>query len=381
MKKIVGKVARAKWGAFVVPLSLCFILANCDKPPPKKETKAPPPSVVVEVAQMKDLAQADEFKGRIEAIDSVELRARVPGYLEKRPFKEGGLVKAGDLLFEIERKPYEIALNQAKANLKSAQGALVNAQKDFERKDELAKKQFSSEAVRDQAQATLTQAQGAILAREADVEQAKLNLSYTRIVAPLTGLIGRSTYSKGAYLSPQSSSLATLVQHDPIYVTFPVTQRLLLEVRKDGRTADGVFVELILSDGSTYEHKGKINFADVQSTSTTDSVLVRATFPNPDQLLIDKQVIDARVVGKEPEKKLVIPQPALLVDQLGSYVLAVDKNNKVVQKRLKTGQQRGVYMEVVSGLEDGDKVVVSGLQKIRPGIVVKPEIAEKQLSQ
>lgn len=364
-----------------LPLCLCFMLVSCDSPPPKTQAKAVPAPVTVEKVRMQDLAATNTYTGRIEAIDSVDLRARVSGYLQKRPFTEGSLVKAGDLLFEIEREPYEIALKQAKANLASAEGTLLNAKQDFERKDELAKKQFSSEAVRDDAKATLTQAQGALQARKADVEQATLNLSYTRILAPMDGLISRSSYSKGAFLSPQSGTLATLVRHDPIYVTFPVPQHVLLSVRRKGQGSDSVFVELLLSDGSLYKHKGKIDFAEVQATASTDSVLVRASVPNPDKLLVDKQVVDVRVVGKETEKKLVLPQPALLVDQLGSYVLAVDENNKVIQKRLKTGKQRGVYMEVISGLKEGDKVIVSGLQRIRPGLLVKPEMAEKTLSQ
>ena len=360
-------------GLFIV----CSILvAGCEAEKQKSQAKAPPPAVIVESVRLTDLNSVDTFTGRIEAMDSVQVRARISGYLQKRPFKEGSEVKKGDLLFEIERKPFEIALSQSESALASANAAATNAKQNFDRKETLARKNISSQASLDDARTALTQATAEIRVRESAVERAKLDLSYTRLMAPMDGLIGRAAYSVGAYLTPQSNSLATLVRQDPMYVTFPVPQEILLEVRKAGRGADSVFVELILADGTTYDQKGKIEFADVQTTASTDSVLVRATIPNPKRLLIDRQIVDVRVIRKKPDSKLVMSQSALLIDQAGSYALKVDDANKIVMQRIKSGERRGSLVVINEGLAAGERVVVSGHQKSQPGKVVSPQTAE-----
>lgn len=347
-------------------------LAGCKETEQQAAPAPPPPAVVVAQAKMQDLASASTYTGRIEAIDTVDLRARVSGYLEAFNFEEGKKVNKGDVLFEIERKPYEIVLAQAEANLASAKAALANAQVTYDRKKELAQKNIASQADLDNAEAALKQAEASIQARVADVENAKLNLSYTRILAPFSGIIGPKTYSPGAFLSAQSNPLATLVRQDPMYITFPVPQRVLLDVRKRGQNVDSVYVELILADGTSYDEKGKIQFADVQATASTDSVLIRASVPNPDGLLVDKQVVDVRVVANDPQEKLVIPQSALLLDQQGAYVLKVDQSKKVVLQRIKTGDEYGTSLVVTEGLKAGDEVIVSGQQKTRPGQEVAP---------
>jgi len=371
---VLKRLARAAGGLCAV--FLFGILAGCGQGSSNQRAAPPAPTVVVDKVALQDLASSETFTGRIEAIDTVELRARISGYLKARNFTEGAEVKQGSLLFEIERDPFEIALAQANANLANAKAALTLAQQTFGRSQELAERKVTSQANLDNARAQLEQAQAAIKAREADVEKAKLDLSYTRITAPMNGRIGRAAYSPGAYLTASSNPLATLVQQDPIYVTFPVPQRVLLDVRKQGLAANSVYVELILSDGTTYDQKGQIGFVDVQATSSTDSVLVRAKIPNPKRLLVDRQIVQVRVVRKKPEKKLVVSQSALLLDQQGAYVLTVGTDNKVGIRRIQTGAQRGPLIVVDKGLKAGEQVIVSGHQKAKPGATVKPNAAQ-----
>jgi membrane fusion protein (multidrug efflux system) len=323
-----------------------------------------------------DLSNARTFTGRVEAIDTVEVRARVQGFLKERHFDEGSEVEKGALLFEIEADPFELAVQQAEANMASAEAALTLAKQTFERSDELASRNTVSQATLDDARSKLAQAQANLKAQQAQLQTAKLNLSYTNIEAPMKGRVGRAAFSVGNLVGPDSGPLVQLVAQDPVYVSFPVPQWLLLQVRKAGEGPDSVFVELELADGSTYEHRGQIQFVEVQATAATDSVMVRAKVPNPEGLLIDKQLVNVRVVRKQPEQKLVVSQSALLLDQQGAYVLSVGPEDKVAIKRIEVGEQQGPYIVVKSGLEAGDKVIVSGHQKARPGSTVSPQMAK-----
>jgi membrane fusion protein (multidrug efflux system) len=351
----------------------CLLLAGCGSGGAPNQAAQPPPSVVTEAASLQDIAEERTFTGRVEAIDKVQIRARVQGFLKSRDFQEGAETKAGELLFEIEREPFEIAVQQAEANLASSRAALTLAQQTFDRTQELASRGTGTKANLDTAQSGLIQAQSNVKAREADLESARLNLSYTRISAPMEGKIGRSAYSVGNFIGPESGTLALLVKQDPVYVTFPVPQWLLLQVRKAKQPTDDFIIKLRLSDGSTYEPDGRIAFSDVQATSSTDSVTVRATMPNPKRLLIDQQLVSVLVVRKTPDRKLMISQSALLLDQQGSYVLAVGAENKVEIKRITAGEQRGPNIVVENGLTAGERVIVSGHQKARPGSPVKPQ--------
>ncbi|MCC2098047.1 MAG: efflux RND transporter periplasmic adaptor subunit [Hyphomicrobiales bacterium] len=337
--------------------------------------------MIVEKVEMKDLTAAETFTGRIEATDTVQIMARVTGFLKGRHFVQGSLVKKGSLLFEIDAAPFRIALDQAQANLASAKAAQNLAQQTFDRNQALSQRNVASKAQLDSARAALEQAKAVVAARVSDVDKAKLDLSYTRITAPIDGLIGRAAVSEGAYITASTGALATLVRRNPIYVTFPVPQRTLAEVRKAGKPANGaapaqnVYVEIVLSDGSKYQHRGTIKFFDVQATVSTDAVLVRAEVPNPDGLLVDRQVVEAHVVRKAPERKLVMSQSAMLLDQKGPYALVVGDDNKVVMRRISTGEQQGPLIVVTDGLKAGERVIVSGQQKARPGVTVAPQAA------
>ena len=360
-----------------LPLLAVFLLAGCDSDSPAPQGQATnAPAVVVEPVQLKDVTEERTFTGRIEAIEKVQIRARVQGFLKKRNFEEGAEITKGQLLFEIERDPYEVAVAQADATLANAKAALVLARQTYDRTSALAKSNTASRAALDTAQTQLSQAEAAVQAQQAALKSAQLNLGYTRITAPIDGRVGRATYSVGNLVSIDSNPLVTLVAQDPMYVTFPVPQWLLLEVRKEGIDPDSVFVRLRLADGTLYDQEGQIRFADVESTSSTDSVMVRASIPNPQRLLVDQQLVTVMVVTKQPERRLVVSQSAILLDQQGPYVLGVDAESKVAIRRIEVGEQRGPLIVVKSGLAEGDSVIVSGHQKVRPGIVVAASQAE-----
>lgn len=359
---------------FVAAL-LMLPLQGCGEDKSKAQPKRaapPPPAVVVERAAMNDFISQSSFTGRIEAIDKVGIRARISGYLKKRLFTEGSEIKKGELLFEIEQAPFEIAVREVQANLAAATAALDLRQKVFDRTKTLLRRNTTSQASLDQARSTLLQARATVQARKADLQKVKLDLGYTKITAPFAGRAGRSAFSEGAYLTTSSGALVMLVAQDPMYVQFPVPQKQLLEVNKNGLKSDGVFVELTLADGSIYKEKGKILFSDVQATSGTDSVIVRASIANPDRLLVDQQLVQVSVVRKKPEPQLAVSQSALLIDQQGTYVFVVDDKNKIVINRIITGKQIGSLTTVVSGLKTGDRVVISGHQKVQPGKAVTP---------
>jgi membrane fusion protein, multidrug efflux system len=350
-------------------------LQGCGNDSSKAQSKGgmpPPPAVVVERAVMSDFILQSTYTGRIEAIDKVDIRARVSGYLKKRHFVEGSEIKKGELLFEIEQAPFEIAVHEAQANLAAADAALELGKSVFDRTSTLVERKTISKATLDTARATLLQARATVQARKADLQKVQLDLGYTRITAPFSGRAGRAAFSEGAYITTSSGSLVMLVAQDPTYVKFPVPQKQLLEVQRSGGNNDGMFVELTLADGSVYEEKGKILFSDVQATSGTDSVIVRASIANPDRLLVDQQLVQVSVVRKKPDPQLSISQSALLIDQQGTYVFVVDDDNKIVINRIVTGKQLGSLTSVISGLKVGDRVVISGHQKVQPGKPVTP---------
>lgn len=341
---------------------------------------APPPSVGVETVRLRDVADELAFIGRVQAIDKVSIRARVDGFLATRSFDEGREAIKDQVLFSLEKAPYEAALALANANLANARAALALAQATYDRTKSLADRGTSSQAALDDASSKLAQSRAAVQAQEATVKQAEINLGYTDIRAPMDGRTGRAAYSIGEYVGPSSNTLVTLVRQDTMYVAFPVPQRVLLSGRREGRTAESVLVRLKLPDGSTYKHDGSISFAEVEGNAGTDTITVRAAFPNPERLLIDQQIVGVSVVPKNSEVKLMMSQAALLLDQQGAHVLLVTAENKVEVRRIEVAEQRGPLIVIKRGLAEGDRVITSGQQKVRPGITVNASEVEQDLS-
>ena len=215
-------------------------------------------------------------------------------------------------------------------------------------------------------------AKGTLMTDEANLRTAKINLGYTDIVAPIAGKIGRTSLTKGNVVGPESGPLTTIVSQDPMYVTFPVSQREFLEAQDSSRERDtkSIKVRIRFSDGSTYDQLGVINFIDVSVDRTTDTVIARATIPNPKGVLIDGQLVRVVLESGKPEEAVVIPQSALIADQQGVYVFVVE-DGKAAVKRLKLGDETGTEVVVEDGLSTGAQVIVEGLQNVRPGIAVR----------
>lgn len=363
-----------------------LVAAACGEEPTAAVDNAPPPAVTVAPVVEKDVTDSIDFTGRVEATDTVDLRARVQGFLEQRLFEEGATVEDGSTLFVIEKEPFQAAVDAAEGALARAQAELTRASKDRERYEVLVNKGDVSRQQFDQAVAAELAAQAEVKSREADLEKAKLDLGYTDIHSPISGRIGRSNYSVGNLVGPDSGVLATIVSQDPIYVTFPVSQRLVLDYQKKRQErgeGEKMIVRVHLSDGTTYEEPGRIEFADIQVSESTDTLTLRADVANPNGLLIPGQFVNVSLESEEPEKALVIPQAAVQIDQAGLYVLVVGAENKVDVRRIETEERgaQGGDLVVSSGLEAGDRVVVEGAQKVRPGQVVDPVVASAPAGQ
>jgi membrane fusion protein (multidrug efflux system) len=341
----------------------------------QQRTAAPPPAVSVVAVARKNITPSATFTGRIEAIDRVDLRARVEGYLETRQFSEGGEVKAGQLLFTIEKDTYVAAVAQAKATVARAESSIQLARIELARQDELVRKQVASQQKLDEARAKYGETEADLQRQKAMLDQAQIDLKYTEIYSPIAGQIGRSKFSVGNYLTPRSGTLATVVSRDPMYVTFPVTQRELLAMRQRAREAGvdarAVKVRLRLADGSLYEQDGSVNFIDIQVSAETDTVTVRADVANPQRLLVDGQLVTAVVETAVPKSALVVPQQALQFDQTGYFVLIVDSESKVKVRPVGIGPAPEGHVEITSGLQEGDRVITEGIQKVRPEQVVQ----------
>jgi membrane fusion protein (multidrug efflux system) len=323
-------------------------------------------------AEKRPISKALDFVGRVEAINRVEIRARVKGYLEAVLFKEGDLIKEGAPLYRIEKGLFEAAVGQAQGALDTSKAQYELAIKTRKRQEELFAKNVAAEKALDEAVALEGSGKGAIETSEANLQTAQINLGYTDITAPITGKVGRTALTKGNVVGPDSGVLTTMVSEDPMYVTFPVSQREFLRAAQTGRPTDvkSIKVQIRFSDGSIYDQVGEINFVDVTVDRATDTVIARATMPNPDGRLIDGTLVRVNLESGTPEEKLVIPQGALIADQEGVYVFIVE-DGKAVVKRIKTGGESGTNVVVEAGLSGGEQVIVEGLQGVRPGVAVR----------
>lgn len=338
------------------------------------QEQAAPPVVTVQAVEKREVPNVSEFIGRIQAVERVDIQVRVTGTLLKPQFTEGDRVEPGQLLYEIDPAPFQAEVDAKEAQLASAKATAVNADLNNKRAQELAQTQAGSRATADTREAELAQANAGVQIAEADLEMSRITLGYTRIEAPISGRVGRNAITEGNIVSPASGPLTTIVKDDVVWAVFAPSQREVLEHRKAAFTKQPV-VRLKMADGSLYSGTGTVDYIDNTADSNTDSQVLRATFDNPDRLLVDGQTIRVEIEQPTDAPVLVVPQVALAADQSGTFVLVVDGENKVATQYVTTGSQRDGIAVITDGLKEGDRVIVQGAQRVRPGMVVDPKQA------
>jgi len=329
-----------------------------------------PPSVLVQAAELKPLSAQTEFIGRAAAKDKVELRARIKGFLGPRKYTDGDMVKEGQVVFTIEPEPFLAVVDQKTALRDAAKAALTNAEIQLKRASELLRTNTGTQAVFDQRTSEQLQAKAALEDADAQLRDAQINLSYTEIRSPINGRIGRAALSPGNIVSPDSGVLATVVSDQPMRVLFPVTQRELMEARRDTDGAEQLVVQVRLADGSIYKEKGKIDFLDVTVDPKTDGQIVRAEFANADHTLTDGQTLRVVIEKEKAPTVIVVPEASVSIDQAGSYLFVVNDKGVVEQRRIKPGTSREGMLAVEEGVKAGEKIIVQGQQRVRPGMTV-----------
>jgi membrane fusion protein (multidrug efflux system) len=354
----------------------CLLAVTLDMPA-GAQPAGPPPAVLVQPAELKPIASQAEFIGRAAAADKVELRARVKGFLGPRLFNDGDTVTKDQVVFTIERETYQATVDQKIAQRDAAQAALTNADMQLSRASELLKTNTGTKQTYDQRLSEQLQAKAQLEDAGAQLRDAEIQLSYTEIRSPIDGRIGRAAFSPGNLVSPDSGVLATVVKESPIRVLFPVTQRELLEARKDKAAGDPWIVRIRLADGSLWGETGHIDFIDVTVDAKTDSQIVRATFDNKDGMLTDGQTVRVILEQEKPQTTIAVPQQAIAIDQTGPYLFVVNDKNVAEQRRVKTGVAREGLLAITEGLKAGDKVIVQGQQRVRPGMTVTPTLASQ----
>ena len=369
----------SRWRAFAVAVLALNVAAVVPATAQQAQPAAVPVGTVY--AERQSISNIRDFVGRVEATGRVEIRARVQGYLEQVLFKEGDIVKKGDQLYQIEKGLFQAAVEAAKGALERSKAAKTLTAIQLQRAQDLLDKNAGTAVARDQALAADQQAQGQILADQANLDTANINLGYTDIASPIAGKVSKTNVTAGNVVGPASGILTLIVSQDPMYISFPVSQRELLQAQLSGRMGDiaGIKIKIRFADGSTYKHEGTVNFVDVSVDRATDTVLARATMANPDGALIDGQLVSVAVEAGAPQDKVVVPQAALIADQQGVYVFAVE-DGKAVVKRIKTGGESGTNIVVNEGLKGGEQIIVEGLQSIRPGQAVQAAPAATSLN-
>lgn len=344
---------------------------------------AQPVPVGVVAAQRKPIDRTADFVGRIEAIQHVDVRARVSGWLEEVLFKDGQTVTKGTPLYRIERGSFDAAVGQAQGALQRAKAAKELSTIQYDRAEELYKRQAGTAVARDQAKALDEQAEGQVLTDQASLQTAQINLGYTTIVSPIDGEVGRTLVTVGNVVGPDSGVLTTIVSKSPMYVTFPVSQREFLRAQQSEKQGDinGLKIRIRFVDGTEYPELGQVDFVNINVDRSTDTVLMRGTVPNKAGKLVDGQFVRVRLLVGEPQEKVVVPQSALLADQAGVYVFVVE-DGKAVVRRVKPGGEDGANVIIESGLDGKEQVIVDGLQSVKPGgaVTARPVAASANRS-
>jgi membrane fusion protein (multidrug efflux system) len=342
----------------------------------------PPPSVVVRAVTSEAVEPPTENIARVEALEAVDIRARVPGFIDEISFKAGSSVSAGDQLFVIEPARYRAAVSAAEAQMARAEALQRQATVNRDRNAELVRRSAVARAAYDDAQAALDVASADVVAARASLSKAELDLSYTRIMAPISGRIGQPLLTTGNLVGTDSGPIARIVQVDPVRVTFSVTEGEVTTFRQNqlaggaDTSAPTFRLTLMLPNGTPYQQEGRIEFVAPEIDARTGTAGVRVVFPNADGLLMPGQFVKVIVGSKDTLTGPAIAQSAVMQDRDGRFVFVLGKNNTVQQRRIETGAKIGDLWAVRQGLAVGDTVVVQGMQRLADGIAVQP-VAEK----
>ncbi len=358
--------------------------------PALAQDASPPPVVGVITARPQPVYAQQSYVGRIQATSIVQLNARVTGFLESQNFKDGDEVKQGQLLYVIEQAPYQAAVAQAQAQLEQAEAQARNANVTLARAQALLRTPAGQQSTVDAAEATALSDQAQIDVAKAQLQMAQINLSYTDIRAPVDGQISATSVTVGNVVGPTSGVLATIVSQDPVYVTFALPVVDALKFRANAAKQGGISgIDLLLQlpDGRTYGQTGKIDFINNQITQNTDTLNWRGTIANPilagagqvegaAHELTSGEFVTVILRNRTPQNQIVVPRDAVITDQLGDYVLKIDANDKAVRQAVTMGPNSNTTAQILSGVVAGDKIVVSGIQRIHPGVVVTPQAAQ-----
>lgn len=369
--------------AIVLMLSAC---KEEGKPTPQTQEAKLPQVPVVEL-KAEDIPLSFEFSARTQGYKETEVRARVGGILLKRNYVEGSQVEEGSVLFEIDPAPYEVALKQAQAQLSQAKAQLSSAETQWHRTEKLFKEGYASEKTRDEARSNRDSLLAAVQLAEAAVDSAQLNLDYTKVTAPISGITSLGAQSEGSLISTigESSLLTSITQIDPIYVIFSATESEILSLTnmtergliKNPDRGKDIFAKLKLGDGSIYNEDGKINFINPTIDEATGTIKLRAVFPNPEGKLRPGQFVRLIMEGLVRINALVLPQEAVMQGANGSFVYRVNNQGVIEMVSVQTGltTPNGEWI-IDEGLNPGDKVIYAGLLKLRPGMKVNPVVAQ-----
>lgn len=344
------------------------------------EQQMPPPEVVVEVARTESVPLELEYAARTAGYREVQVRAQVSGILQERTYQEGSQVKRGQVLFRIDPRPYQAALSRAKGALAQEQARYRQTERDLKRIRELQKKGFASESELDNAVSNFEQSKANIEAARAEVQARQIDLDYTTVEAPISGITSKETVSEGSLMvagDPNASLLTQITQLDPLYVNFAAPDREVERVRS-GLAAgtlrmegEHMRVELKFGDGSTYPTEGRVDFTDSLVDRGTGTVSVRAVVPNPEQSLLPGQFVRVVVKGLSKPQAITVPERAISQGPSGTFVYIVDEQGTARARPVTTSQTAGGRWAVDSGVSAGDRVIVEGLPKVRPNAPVK----------